>query len=80
MSGAWTLHNGQLFLRWDDKSEGTATANPVSLTTKQFKIRGDSPLGRGDSIEVNVNRQARSVIFTSPLTGAVSGKITCTEA
>lgn len=80
MSGAWTLRNDQLLLKWDDKSQGTATANPVSLATKQFKIRGDTPLQRGDWIEVNVNRQVRSVTFTSPLPGAVSGKITCTKA
>jgi hypothetical protein len=79
MSGAWSLRNGQLVVTWDDKSEGTVHAEPISLGTKQFKIRGDNPIQPGQWATVNVDRQARSVSFAIAMPGLGSGKIACAK-
>ena len=79
MNGAWSLRNGQLVVKWDDKSEGTARAEPISLDTKQFKIRGDNPVQPGQWTTVNVDRQTRSVNFAFAMPGIGSGKIACAK-
>jgi hypothetical protein len=80
MSGAWQLRGGKLLVSWDNKAEGTVTAQPVALETKQFKIRGDNPQQPGQWLHVSVNRQARTVAFAVTTPGPGALHLTCAKA
>lgn len=79
-TGQWSLRGGHLVVKWDGTSMGPVNAQPVSLDTKQFRIRGDTsdPVRRGRWVTVNVDRQTRSATFafTMPDTGG-PGTLTC---
>jgi hypothetical protein len=80
-AGAWALHGTELDVKWDKRSMGTAEAKPISLDTKQFRIRS-GPRGSAQWSKVTVDRKARSVTFGFPLEpgGSPDQTMTCRKA
>ncbi|HEY2642789.1 MAG TPA: hypothetical protein VGI56_03460 [Galbitalea sp.] len=70
-SGAWSVKNQQLVVRWDKRDPAVTSstyAQPVSLDTKQFKIKSDDlPDAPGQWVPVRVQRQATAIVFTFAL-------------
>jgi hypothetical protein len=58
----------------------TVRAEPISLGTKQFNIRGDDPVQPGHWMKVDVNRQARIVSFPRTMPHIGAGTIACDKA
>jgi hypothetical protein len=80
-SGQWSLQSGELDVKWDKHALGTAQAKPISLDTKQFKIRSGRP-GEAKWSKVTVDRKSRSVTFGFPLEpgGPPDQSMTCRKA
>ena len=83
LSGQWALDGHDLTVQWSKRSQGTTEAKPVSLATKQFRIKSGKP-GSAKWSAVTVDRTSRSVTFDFPLDpsrpSGPQGTMTCRKA
>jgi hypothetical protein len=81
LSGQWSLGGSELMVQWSKRDEGTAQAKPITLQTKEFRIRSGTPANAKWS-KVTVNRKARSVTFGFPIepVGQPNQTMTCRKA
>lgn len=79
VSGAWSVRSQQLVVRWGQSTPGSTYAEPVSLSTKQFKIRSNSPGAPGQWIPVRVERQAKTVDFSFPIFDRPNARLNCSK-
>jgi hypothetical protein len=80
-SGIWSVRSSQLVVRWAQPYvlAGSTYAQPVSLNTKQFKIKSNSPGAPGQWIPVHVQRQAKTVDFSFPIYGSPNARLDCSK-
>ncbi len=78
------MQNKQLVVRWDKRDPAVTSstyAQPISLDTKQFKIKSDDlPDARGQWVPVRVQRQAKAIVFSFALPGDTANEtLTCSK-
>jgi len=61
--GEWRLEDGELSVKWDDESLGTVDADPISLDSERFKIRGGTAEEDPQWVDVEVERDGDTVTF-----------------
>jgi hypothetical protein len=82
-SGVWSVQNHQLVVRWDKRDPAVTSstyAQPISLGTKQFKIKTDDlPDARGQWVPVRVQRQAKTIAFSFAVPGTPNETLNCSK-
>lgn len=80
--GQWALQSDHLMVTWDDKTQGTMQAAPISLNTTKFETESGTPESHPQWSEVKVHRQSRSVSFDFNLVPGITwpAQLTCSKA